>query len=101
MGEEELSWRKKEMTSIFIVRDEFNHGSKWEVVIGTEKHHCKDENEVIDLIRQALSKKSSQELTAVGEENIAQDHNDDSFGGRPQDPAAESEEIYAQGGWGD
>ena len=57
MGEKELSWREKEMTSIFIVNDEFNHGSKWEVVIGTEKHHCRDENEVINLIRMALNEK--------------------------------------------
>ena len=74
MGEEALFRRKKEMMkSIFIVRDEFNHGSKWEVVIGTEKHHCKDENEVIALIHRALNEKSfaaAEEISAAQDERI-------------------------------
>ncbi len=41
-----------------------------------------------------LAKVLSPRSTAAGEENIAQDHNDDSFGEKPQDPAAESEDSF-------
>ena len=42
------------MKNIFITNDYLNHGSKWEVIIGTERHHCRDEKEVLRLIREAL-----------------------------------------------
>ncbi len=73
------------MKNIFIVNDEHNHGSKWEVIIGTDIHHCRDDDEVIDLIRQALFQKNEENLVL-----------------RAQDLKIQDEDIFAQeGDWGD
>ena len=69
------------MSTILIVNDELNHGSKWEVVIGSQRFHCRNEDEVIELIKTALSEK-----------NIA---------GEKVDPQFQDEKIYGEGDWGD
>ena len=81
MGEEALFRKVMAMSTIFITNDNFNHGSKWEVVIGTERFHCHNDDEVLELIKMALSEKT--------------------IAGAPEISAAKNERIFEQGDWGD
>ena len=83
------------MSVIFITNDDFNYGLKWEVVIGTEKHHCKSEEEVIQLIKRALD--HNEETFSQDIEDLAAE-DDKIIGKRPLDPESSDEEIFTQEG---